>query len=173
MRMWMVDPKLMCYKHLSGEHVEIHMLVGCLYKDKSLSGFAQKNIIELGSLEARHEALANELLERKGAGGSWHQSPLPWLIRLLLAQRKHARPWEFVKVDIEESKSELMRRCSECRVLLLAHDRWTERESFEDRLDRTWLYAAHTGGIEAAMFAEGLFTFLKIGCRSVYVDKEC
>jgi hypothetical protein len=31
MRMWMVPPKVMCRKHLLGEHVEIHMLAGSLY----------------------------------------------------------------------------------------------------------------------------------------------
>jgi len=28
MRMWMLNPKALCRKHLMGEHVEIHMLVG-------------------------------------------------------------------------------------------------------------------------------------------------
>lgn len=30
MRMWMVDPKIMCRKHLLGEHLELHMLAGCI-----------------------------------------------------------------------------------------------------------------------------------------------
>jgi hypothetical protein len=32
--MWMVDPRLVCSKHLLGEHVELHMFVGCLLKRK-------------------------------------------------------------------------------------------------------------------------------------------
>ena len=31
MRMWMVNPGFMCNKHLLGEHVECHMLVGHLH----------------------------------------------------------------------------------------------------------------------------------------------
>ena len=32
MRMWMIDPKLLCRKHLLGEHLEIHMFVGTINK---------------------------------------------------------------------------------------------------------------------------------------------
>ena len=36
MRMWNVDPKLMCNKHLLGEHVEMHMFFGTIQKGISM-----------------------------------------------------------------------------------------------------------------------------------------
>lgn len=38
MRMWNINPRYMCRKHLLGEHVETHMLVGSLRKEKSVQG---------------------------------------------------------------------------------------------------------------------------------------
>ena len=37
MRMWLVPPSHMCRKHLLGEHVELHMLLGTLKKGKSIT----------------------------------------------------------------------------------------------------------------------------------------
>ena len=34
MRQWMVDPRLLCRKHLLGEHVENHMFIGTLKRVK-------------------------------------------------------------------------------------------------------------------------------------------
>jgi Pyrimidine dimer DNA glycosylase len=39
MRMWLVDPRLMCSQHLLGEHVELHMLVGSLNRKKTSMAF--------------------------------------------------------------------------------------------------------------------------------------
>ena len=39
MRMWMVNPEILCRKHLLGEHVELHMLVGWIIKGKSIQGY--------------------------------------------------------------------------------------------------------------------------------------
>lgn len=73
MRMWMVDPRMMCRKHLLGEHVEIHMLAGALLRGKSIAGFTAKNLLEPHSARTRHTALAAEMLRR----GYRHASPLP------------------------------------------------------------------------------------------------
>ena len=53
----MVDPRLMCRKHLLGEHVELHMLVGSLRKGISLEGFFENKLIELHNVERRHAQL--------------------------------------------------------------------------------------------------------------------
>ena len=37
MRMWMIDPTMLCTKHLLGEHVELHMFVGTINKNKKLN----------------------------------------------------------------------------------------------------------------------------------------
>ena len=39
MRMWMLPPKGLCRKHLLGEHVELHMLLGSMRRGKNIDGF--------------------------------------------------------------------------------------------------------------------------------------
>ena len=48
--MWMVEPKKMCRKHLMGEHVEIHMLIGSMRKGKSIKGFIDNGLLEISQL---------------------------------------------------------------------------------------------------------------------------
>ena len=100
MRMWMVNPKQMCSRHLLGEHVEIHMLVGTLRRKRSIAGFIANGLLEVHSLRRRHEALVAEMLRR----GMKHRSPLP-KIRLVRMGR----------VNRSENLRELARRCSQCR----------------------------------------------------------
>lgn len=72
MQMWMVNPKILCNKHLAGEHVECHMFVGAINKGKSIAGHTIMNQAQPLSLIARHDELANEMLTR----GFKHESPL-------------------------------------------------------------------------------------------------
>lgn len=39
MRMWLVPTRFVRRKHLLGEHVEHHMLVGSIHKGLSMAGF--------------------------------------------------------------------------------------------------------------------------------------
>ena len=96
MRMWMVNPRIMCDQHLIGEHVELHMIVGALRKGKKLTGFV--NLIEVGSLNERHEALANEMERR----GKTHESPLVSVYE------------PFGMVDRAKSLRDLVERCEAC-----------------------------------------------------------
>src|SRR5262245_23421826 len=64
MRMWMVDPRKLCDKHLLGEHVELHMLVGSLRKKKTLTGFLEGGLVELHSIRSRHQELIAEMTRR-------------------------------------------------------------------------------------------------------------
>ena len=75
MRMWMVDPKLMCLKHLMGEHVECHMFVGCIRKGLKISGskYVTTGLVEVHNLKTRHDDLAREMTSRSYQ----HKSPLP------------------------------------------------------------------------------------------------
>lgn len=73
MRMWKVDPKIMCNKHLVGEHVEMHMFIGAIKKHKNLKGYLDKGLVEIHNIRNRHEELAQELARR----GFKHNSPLP------------------------------------------------------------------------------------------------
>lgn len=104
MRMWMVDPKKMCRKHLLGEHVEIHMMVGTLLKGRSIEGFLERGLLEPQSARKRHDALAAEMQAR----GYAHRSPLPQFPRYRC----------LVRVELERSKTELAARCPDCRRLI-------------------------------------------------------
>ena len=100
MRMWMVDPKLLCSKHLRGEHVECHMFVGTILKNKSLEGYKRNKLVEVHNLKKRHEDLAKEMVRR----GMNHKSDL-----------KEFKDFNYGVVNIEENKLELIRRCKECK----------------------------------------------------------
>lgn len=97
MRMWMVDPMLMCDRHLLGEHFEIHMFVGCLNKGKSVKGYLEKGLLEIQSLKKRHGKLVREMKRR----GMKHNSKL-----ICYYKQKFGG-----YIDREVSKKELFTRC--------------------------------------------------------------
>ena len=99
MRMWNVDVKKMCNKHLLGEHVEMHMCVGGLDRGKSIKGFVERGLMEVHNVSKRHDKLAKEMKRR----GMNHKSPLRF------------KGFKAGKVDVARSEKELMKRCSECR----------------------------------------------------------
>ena len=100
MRMWMVDPKIMCRQHLLGEHAELHMLIGTLQKGISVKGYLDDNLMEPESMYSRHDELVAEM----GARGYNHKSPM----KLLSVNMSR-------KIDREAALRELLRRCPECR----------------------------------------------------------
>ena len=99
MRMWNVNPELMCRNHLLGEHVECHMFVGTLNKNKNVDGYLKKGLLEIHNIEKRHEQLVKEMKKR----GYNHKSPLP-------NYKKIKRG----KVDVGKNKKELFKRCKRC-----------------------------------------------------------
>ncbi|MFA5166234.1 MAG: pyrimidine dimer DNA glycosylase/endonuclease V [Candidatus Paceibacterota bacterium] len=75
MRIWDVNPKYLCPKHLLGEHRELHAIWTILTKNKS--GYAKhpETLRWKGKLKAlfvRHELLDREMARR----GYNHNSPL-------------------------------------------------------------------------------------------------
>lgn len=106
----MVDTTTMCRKHLLGEHVETHMILGTLKSGIRLDGYARNNLLELKSLKKRHDELATEMVRR----GYNHQSPLDWKEEDTdsLFQTDEVKN---SKVDKSLSLEELHTRCSECR----------------------------------------------------------
>jgi hypothetical protein len=72
MRMWMVDPKIMCRNHLLEEHAEIHLFVWNIDRQHSVKGYLDKGLLETHNLYARHAELAQELKRR----GYHHNSEL-------------------------------------------------------------------------------------------------
>jgi len=104
----MVDPKVLCRKHLLGEHVEVHMLAGSLLHGRSIKGFLDKDILEPQNVQTRHDTLAEEM----GRRGYAHASLLPILPPLEQRNEGH--------VDVAVSMTELARRCLACRMLQIA-----------------------------------------------------
>ncbi len=105
----MVNSALMCNKHLLGEHVECHMLVGHLQRKRRITNYIRLNLLQLKSLRERHDQLVLEMENR----GMLHQSPLPEFDLSYLPE-KH----RIYTVNAEESLIELSRRCPECRKRL-------------------------------------------------------
>lgn len=106
--MWMVDPKVLCMKHLVGEHGEIHKHLPSFRKGHSVDGRFDKFVqIELHSIKDRHDALANEINSRTGG----HKSPLIDIPDLYATYPQHY----YKSVDVEYSKKDLCNRCSECK----------------------------------------------------------
>ena len=101
MRMWMVDPQIMCRQHLLGEHVEIHMFVGAMSHGKSVKGYLEKGLLEVQSLYPRHEALVEEMKRR----GYRHCSDVDEKWRTAEAKGH---------VDRKKSLEELLKRCPRC-----------------------------------------------------------
>jgi hypothetical protein len=108
MRMWLIDPRLMCSQHLLGEHVELHMLVGSLNRGKRIDGFLRDGLVELRSIRRRHAELVVEMQRR----GFRHQSPLP-----------DFRASRAGSVDVLANLKELARRCHTCRALIRSSNR--------------------------------------------------
>lgn len=102
MRMWGVDARKLCDKHLLGEHVELHMFVGCIRKGISLKGYIDKGLVEVHSIHSRHEELVREMLRRDFK----HKSPLPAF-----------KAWREGRIDMEKNLQELRKRCRKCNTL--------------------------------------------------------
>jgi len=107
MRMWLVDPEIMCRKHLLGEHVECHMIAGSIIKGKNLQGYLDNGLIDVKELRSRHHELALEM----NARGYRHNSPLQLF--------KHPIKYENVGINPDKNFKELMDRCSKCKQRFL------------------------------------------------------
>lgn len=108
MRMWMVDERVLCRKHLLGEHVEHHMFLGTLKRKLSMDGYIKNNLLEVRSIKKRHDILVKEM-ERRGYN---HKSPL------LFSEADYSYLDDrtiSTRVNTESSLHELLRRCPECR----------------------------------------------------------
>lgn len=99
MRMWNVNPKLLCRKHLLGEHNELHMLAGALENGRNIKGYVDKGLVDTKLASRRHEELVREMVLKSYR----HQSPMR-SVKVAVG-----------KVDTEANIRELSRRCPECR----------------------------------------------------------
>ena len=106
MRMWMIDPKKLCRKHLLGEHVEIHKHRHNFVKKHSIQGrISPIVLIEPQEMSNRHDSLAEEMLSR----GYNHNSSYT------LPDLNYLGETVDVKVDLNYNLKDLCKRCEECR----------------------------------------------------------
>ena len=105
--MWLCDPKILCQKHLCGEHVETHMFLGTLKKSKKINGYLHNNLFEPLSLKQRHEELKNEM-KRRGYNHNSEMTSYQCIFNL----KETELYW---KIDKEKSLKDLLDRCPKCR----------------------------------------------------------
>lgn len=109
MRMWMINPRTMCRKHLLGEHGEIHKHKHNFEKKHRISGrISPIVLIEPSQMQTRHDELAREMLRRDYN----HKSPyeLPDLSYLDVDERD-------AKANVWYNINDLHNRCEECKSL--------------------------------------------------------
>lgn len=110
MRMWMLDPKILCHSHLAAEHDECHMIVGAMRKRKQLRGYVASNALELGSLFRRHEELVNEFFRR----GWIHKSEMDEMEVLSLVSN-YPEYIRIATVDRDRTEEYLRDKCRLCK----------------------------------------------------------
>jgi hypothetical protein len=109
MRMWMIDPRVLCRRHLLGEHGELHKFLPSWRKKVGIRGRVLGNAVEPGSYKFRHDELADEMIRR----GYRHESPCQQPDFSYLSEEER-----FMLVDKGTSLKELLRRCPDCRSRL-------------------------------------------------------
>jgi len=107
MRMWMLPPKIMCSKHIAGEHGEFHKHLHNFTKKHSIKGRVTGEVqIEPLAMKARHDELSKYLKVHVSA------YEMPDLSYLPVEHRE-------AEVNLVESIQELFRRCPNCRFKML------------------------------------------------------
>lgn len=100
MRMWNVNPELLCRQHLLGCHTEMHMFIGCMKKGTSLKGYIEKGLVEVQHIKREHDRIAEEMVKR----GYRHLTPLEQNIC-----------YDAGYVNSEQNINELRNRCEKCK----------------------------------------------------------
>ena len=114
MRIWDIEPKLLCRKHLLSEHRELHGLWNIITKHKGVGGYSRhpETLRWVGKEKAlylRHEKLVKEFLVR----GYKHHTPLDK--KLAVGSGKQNI---FIN-SIEEQKILLTNKNCECKLILV------------------------------------------------------
>ncbi len=106
MRMWLCNPRILCTKHLLGEHVELHMFVGCINKGFQIDGYLRNNLLQVDKILRRHNELKKEMINR----GMNHKSDIVITKKLIEYYGDYDH-----EIDTQCALNELLRRCSKCK----------------------------------------------------------
>lgn len=108
MRMWMLDPILMCNKHVLGEHGEIHKHRHNFVKRHRVDGRVLGEIvqIEVASMKERHDLLHIEMESRfnKKYDSPYEMPDISYLSQTIRDK----------KVDIAFNLRDIADRCPDC-----------------------------------------------------------
>ena len=107
MRMWMLNPKIMCHNHLAGEWRELFTIVDHLQRKRKVDKYITNNCLELQSIQERYVELKKEKKRRKHK--KFKQLPLDYDISYLPQEHQE------YKVDTEASLKDLLSRCEKCK----------------------------------------------------------
>lgn len=109
--MWMLPPEKMCRNHLLGEHKELHMLIGCMRKNKSIKGYMERKQLQLNAIFSRHEEIVAEMLKR----GYKHNTPVckEEITKLIYGNIDYYF-YQGIEVDTTFNKKDLYGRCELC-----------------------------------------------------------
>lgn len=113
----MVNPKKMCTRHLLGEHLECHMFAGSISKGIKMDGYISNKLLEIQSLNLRHNDLAKEIKRRKFEKygiAKEHKSMLKEIDTNYCKQ---------IKIDINENEKELCKRCEDCKKRIINYSK--------------------------------------------------
>jgi len=122
MRMWMINPSMLCNKHLLGEHGEIHKHKHNFEKHHNIKGRIYPiTQIEPKNMQLRHDILAKELINR---GMNHNSSYIQPNINYLPENLQNA------KVDINISIKDLKNRCNQCKLRIETINRKDQYEKF-------------------------------------------
>ncbi len=111
MRIWDINAKDLCRKHLLGEHRKLHGLWNILTKHGDTGGYSnhpetKRWVGKLSALHARHEMLVKEMTKR----GYNHKSPLDKNLA------KDTKKQDVFINTIEEQKEILHKKPCECFI---------------------------------------------------------
>lgn len=112
MRMWQVNPKILCQKHLCGEWREIFTCAGIIKYKKSVEGYFKSNCLEPLSITTRHDELKAEMLRRGyKAKDEWTYTD---------DMSNHLGEKKNIKIDRVDALNRLLTRCPECKKRFLS-----------------------------------------------------
>lgn len=107
MRMWMVEPKIMCRQHLIGEYRELFTILGILKRGTSIKGYIDNDLIEPSSILSRYNEVREEMISRGYKPMKEFMFSVELFDNMCVEYYTHT-------IDRERCKKELLSRCPEC-----------------------------------------------------------